>query len=227
MPLDIPRIRALCFDVDGTLSDTDDQFVLQLTRWLSLLTFLRKDTRPFARKLVMMAESPTNSLFSLLDHLGVDAPIAALTRRLRYHKHSERHAPSMLIPGVKEMLQSLSLRYPLAIVSVREEQSTLNFLERFDLLPYFRSIVTGQTCRHTKPYPDPILYAAAQMGVSAEACLMVGDTPPDIYSGKRAGAQTVGVLCGFGQEAELRRAGADLILPHTPLLVDVLLAEKL
>jgi phosphoglycolate phosphatase len=52
---------------------------------------------------------------------------------------------------------------------------------------------------------------------------MVGDTSVDIRAGKAAGAQTAGVLCGFGQEAELRRMGADLILPTTPLLVEALL----
>jgi len=44
----------------------------------------------------------------------------------------------------------------------------------------------------------------------------------DIHAGKAAGAQTVGVLCGFGEEKELKRAGADLILPSPAELVDVL-----
>jgi phosphoglycolate phosphatase-like HAD superfamily hydrolase len=52
---------------------------------------------------------------------------------------------------------------------------------------------------------------------------MIGDTTVDIRAGKAAGAQTVGVLCGFGEEEELRRAGADLILPKTPHLADFLL----
>ncbi len=45
---------------------------------------------------------------------------------------------------------------------------------------------------------------------------MVGDTVVDIRAGKAAGAQTVGVLCGFGEEDELRKAGADMIL-HSPV----------
>jgi phosphoglycolate phosphatase len=52
---------------------------------------------------------------------------------------------------------------------------------------------------------------------------MVGDTTVDIRAGRAAGAQTVGVLCGFGEEAELRRQGADLILPSTADLDEVLL----
>ena len=48
-----------------------------------------------------------------------------------------------------------------------------------------------------------------------EACLMVGDTRMDVLAGKRAGAQMVAVLCGFGERRELARAGADLILENT------------
>ena len=71
-------------------------------------------------------------------------------------------------------------------------------------------------------YPDPILFVARQMGVSPEACLMIGDTTVDMRAGRAAGAITVGVLCGFGQEVELLRAGADLILPTTSLIIQAL-----
>ena len=52
---------------------------------------------------------------------------------------------------------------------------------------------------------------------------MVGDTAADIQSGKKAGAQTVGVLCGFGDRQELERAGADLILETTTDLSGIFL----
>ena len=55
-----------------------------------------------------------------------------------------------------------------------------------------------------------------------EACLMVGDTSVDIRAGRKAGAQTVGVLCGFGEQKELRRQGADAILPSTADLAQLL-----
>ena len=56
-----------------------------------------------------------------------------------------------------------------------------------------------------------------------EECLMIGDTTVDILSARKAGAQSIGVLCGFGNEAELRKAGADLILQHTTLVGDLLI----
>ena len=48
--------------------------------------------------------------------------------------------------------------------------------------------------------------------------------PVDIRAGRAAGSQTVGVLCGFGQQSELVRAGADLILPTTAMIANVLLS---
>ena len=110
----------------------------------------------------------------------------------------------------------------MAVVSARDENSTLAFLDKFALTGYFREIVTAITARHTKPYPDPVLYAANKMGIAPENCLMIGDTTVDIRAGKAAGAQTAGVLCGFGEEAELKSWGADIILKSTSKLVDVL-----
>lgn len=49
---------------------------------------------------------------------------------------------------------------------------------------------------------------------------MVGDTRVDIWAAQAAGARSAGVLCGFGEADELKRAGADLILETTSELED-------
>jgi HAD superfamily hydrolase (TIGR01549 family) len=223
MPLQISRIRAICFDVDGTLSDTDDVYVQKLERILSpfRLFLPHQDAHRAARRLVMWSEAPGNFLISIPDTFGIDDEIAAVMEWLNRHRpRPMKHF--LLIPGVKEMLQSLSRRYPLAVVSARDSASTQTFLEQFELLPYFQIIVTAQTAEHTKPYPDPIYYAAKALNTPPEACLMVGDTSVDIRAGRKAGAQTVGVLCGFGEQDELSKYGADMILASTADLVKVL-----
>ena len=48
-----------------------------------------------------------------------------------------------------------------------------------------------------------------------ERCIVVGDTTVDVRAGKRAGALTVAVLCGFGERPEMERLEADLILDTT------------
>src|SRR5574341_635729 len=223
MPLDLSRIRALCFDVDGTLSDTDDYYVNKFSAWFRRVPrFLARDPERLARRFVMWIESPGNALLGLTDTIGLDGPIIRLIDFIyRHRKHRARRF--LIIPGVADMLSRLKGHYPLAVISARDEESTLAFLEQFDLVKYFDVIVTALSAEHTKPYPDPILLAAQKMGVPPEACLMTGDTTVDIRAGKAAGAQTVGVLCGFGEEAELRRQGADLILPSTADLDEVLL----
>jgi len=54
---------------------------------------------------------------------------------------------------------------------------------------------------------------------------MIGDTTVDIRAGKSAGAQAVGVLCGFGEEPELKKMGADIILEDTTKLTKILFPE--
>ncbi len=220
--LDITRIRAICFDVDGTLSDTDDLMVARLAPWLRpLARWAGRPPERLARRIVMALDAPFNELYALTDHLGIDDELVRLAAWIgRWLPH--RPATFRLVPGVRDMLDTLRPYYPLAVISTRPEASTRAFLEHFNLTSYFKVIVTGQTCPRTKPHPDPVLLAAERLGVPPTACLMVGDTPVDIHSGRTAGAQTVGVLCGFGDEAELRRAGADLILPTTADLLDLL-----
>ena len=223
MPLQVSRIQAICFDVDGTLSDTDDVMVAELAELLFPFHFMfpGKDLIRVARGIVMEAEAPANFVYGITDLVGLDDEIFALKDWLvRLSKKNTR--PFQLIPGTLEMLEKLNLHYPLAVVSARDTSSTMEFLDQFDLAPYFKCIATDQTCQHTKPFPDPIFWAARQMGVPAEACLMVGDTSVDIRAGKAAGAQTVGVLCGFGLARELNEHGADLLLSMTAELVQVL-----
>ena len=227
MPLFVSRIRAICFDVDGTLSDTDDQMVAQFVKFLRPVNYLlRKQPLPFvARRMVMALESPAHLLMGVPDFLGLDEPAAWLFSGINRAIWRRRRNNFLLVSGVREMLQSLSQRYPLAVVSARDAISTRAFLEQYDLLPFFQCIATAQTCYHTKPFPDPILWAARQINVPPGSCLMVGDTSVDMRAGRAAGAQKVGVLCGFGGRAELEKYGADLILATTPELTMVLEEE--
>jgi HAD superfamily hydrolase (TIGR01549 family) len=223
MSLDIPRIKALCFDVDGTLSDTDDLYVHKIMPYFP--RFLFHNPEHAARRFIMWVEAPGNALLGFADTIGLDDEFAVVVEWLsRHQKKSSKQF--WLIPGVDKMLAQLKGHYPMSIVSARDEKGTLRFLEQFDLVKYFDVIVTGQTVEHTKPYPDPILYAAKMMKVKPEECLMIGDTTVDMRAGKSARTQLAGVLCGFGEEPELRKMGADVILNNTPELVELLLNKK-
>jgi len=222
MPLDLNRIKALCFDVDGTLSDTDDLYKQKILRFFP--TFLFRDPDHAARRFVMWAEAPGNALLGLADTLGIDDEMTVIIDWIARHRR-QSSKKFLLIEGVDAMLAELKGKYPMSVVSARDEKGTLRFLEQFDLMQYFDAIVTGLSAHHTKPYPDPILLAAQKMGVRPDECLMIGDTTVDMRAGKSAGAQTAGVLCGFGEQDELVRLGADAILEETPELAGLLLNQ--
>jgi HAD superfamily hydrolase (TIGR01549 family) len=228
--IETARINAILFDVDGTLSNTDDRMVDRIVRALNPISCLFKDCNPkrFSRRLVMAVETPGNFFYHLADRFGIDKYIAKYYKRIKPKKIDKKikEGKFWIIPGVREMLEALYARYPLGVVSARDAASTKEFLDFFELTQYFQVIVTAQTCHYTKPFPDPILYASKALGVLPANCLMIGDTIVDIQSGKSAGTQTVGVLCGFGTAKELMRVGADMILPSTVIVAEILLKNK-
>jgi HAD superfamily hydrolase (TIGR01549 family) len=213
MPFDASRVRAICFDVDGTLSDTDDKWVAQIEDHLRGLKLFMSETalRRLARWMVMASETPSNAIYHWMDALSLDDHIASLYERMVQRQKQIPHT-FWLMAEARETLTYLAGKYPLSVVSARDELTTQSFMEQFALGVFFEAVATSQTCTHTKPYPAPVLWAAARMAVPAQNCLMVGDTTVDILAGRAAGAQTLGLLCGFGTERELKRAGADLIL---------------
>jgi HAD superfamily hydrolase (TIGR01549 family) len=220
MPLDISKIQAICFDVDGTLSDTDDVYTQSVEKRLPKWLFT--DPAYVARRFVMLMEAPGNALLGLADTLHLDDEMVAVIHWLN-RRRKPKLKTYLLVPGVEDMLKRLKGKYPLAVISARDEIGVMAFLDHFNLAPYFDVIVTGLSAKYTKPYPDPVYFAAQKMNVAPQNCLMVGDTTVDIRAGRSAGAQTIGVLCGFGEESELKKLGADLILESTPMLADLLL----
>lgn len=202
-------IQGWFFDLDGTLMDTDDQTVESLARRLRFLGETR--AARLARRIVMFSETPMNDVITILDMVGLDAVLFGVRRML-----SGQSQPTFrLIDGVQPLLAYLAERAQLAVVTTRSHKDALAFLEQHDLTAFFKLVVTQSTTKRLKPHPQPVLYAAEQLGLAPEACVMVGDTPVDVLSGVRAGAWSAGVLCGFGEEAELWRAGANIVLPST------------
>jgi len=217
-PHNIPwnTIRAWFFDLDGTLMDTDDQTVEALARRLRFLGTAR--AQRIARRLVMMSETPMNDFLTVLDVVGLDAVLFAVRKLL-----SGPTPPTFrIVAGVQALLTQLAPHAKLAIVSTRSQQAATAFLTQHTLAQHFQLLVTQKTTWRLKPHPQPILYAAQHLNVNPEQCVMVGDTPVDILAARRAGAWAVGVLCGFGEEDELWRAGAHIVLPSTADLLQVI-----
>ena len=127
------------------------------------------------------------------------------------------------IEGIKPMIVELAKHYPLAVASAGDEKTVNTFLAHADIAQYFKCVATALTCPHTKPFADPLVWAALQMGVEVENCIMVGDTTVDIMAGKNAKTQTVAVLCGFGERKELEVLNPNAILLTTADLKPMLI----
>jgi len=211
--LDPAKVQAILFDLDGTLMDTDDQAVEKLAHRLQRLRWPRPQQT--ARSLVMFAETPMNAVMTLLDIFGLDGPAMAFAGRIRRWRGLPARTDFRIVAGARDMLDTLGERYRLAVVTTRSQTVTQTFLDQHNLHAIFETLVTRESTWRLKPHPAPIRRAAQLLGVPVEQCVMVGDTTVDVKSARRAGAQAIAVLCGFGTRRELERAGAHLILEHT------------
>ena len=94
-----------------------------------------------------------------------------------------------LFPSTKSVLETLRrmnppIRLGLATSSVRA--SARPFLDRHKLTPFFEVIVTGEEVEHGKPHPDIYLRAADKLSVAADACLVIEDSLSGIAAAKAA-----------------------------------------
>ena len=204
-------IEAFLFDLDGTLLDSDNAAVEKLARRLAWLGSDQASRR--ARRLVMAAETPANTLLTGLDLLGLDSSLMGLADRLNRWQGHRTPDSFLMVPGIDLALHTLHGRYRLGVVTTRGQRDAERFLTQFELRTLFEVIVTRESTLRLKPHPAPVLRAVRELGLSPGRCVMVGDTTVDVRSARRAGAVAIGVLCGFGEQDELERAGADLILP--------------
>lgn len=203
-------IDAVLFDLDGTLMDTDDQMVENLA--LRLQRLGRPRLYRVARRLVMAAETPANGLMTVLDALGLDAPLLGIWHWLCSLRGAAKEPDYRLMEDARAMLDDLWECYLLAIVTTRGRKDAEAFLAQHSFCDVFTVVVTREDTWRLKPHPAPIHRAAERLGVPVERCVMVGDTTVDVKSARRAGAKAVAVTCGFGERRELERARADVVL---------------
>jgi phosphoglycolate phosphatase len=163
----------------------------------------------------MTLETPLNFSLTVLDTFGLGKKVLSWGAGLRAMYGQQQPARYTAIDGVGRLIQESSEHYDLAIATTRGRRDTLAFVERFGLQDCFGTIVTRQDVRRLKPHPEAIVRAAEQLGYSPQQCIVVGDTIVDIQAGKRAGALTVAVLCGFGERAELEKVEPDLVIEST------------
>ena len=79
----------------------------------------------------------------------------------------------------------------MAIVTGGLRKWVINALESYGLLQFFEVIITSEDVKETKPSPEPDFTAAARLGLEAEDCVVIENSPLGIRSGKLAGMQVI------------------------------------
>lgn len=138
--------------------------------------------------------------------------------------HAAREWPRLLrehgrvFPGLAQTLDAMHRSgIRLGVVSGARPE-VLDLLRENGVLDRFDSIVLGADVSRRKPDPEGIVKCLAELGVTADAAVYVGDTPVDIQASRAARVRSVGVLTGAGDSAMLSMHWPDrLVSSHTRL----------
>ncbi|MBX3455305.1 phosphoglycolate phosphatase [Ferrovibrio sp.] len=207
-------LRAILFDLDGTLVDTapdlaaaTDHALQSQGRAAVGLNAVRGMVGDGAIALVRKGLEATGGN---TDPAMFDAAIAAF---YAYYE-TNLSATSRPFPGVVECLRALrDDGYALAVCTNKPERFSLKLLHDLDLTQYFGAIVGGDSLPIRKPDPGHLHGTLARLPQPAKWAAMVGDSANDIDAAKAAGLPSVAVSFGYTRipAAEL---GADRLIHH-------------
>ena len=132
--------------------------------------------------------------------------------RFLHHYEARLLATTRPYPGMIDVLEALGITRRLAVLTNKPGRATMQVLEGLALLPYFDDVIAGDTPLGRKPDPSGLLELAARAEVPAGATVLVGDSPIDMATARRAGTHLCVARYGFGyRPAEELRSGEQVI----------------
>ena len=215
--LDFSSVRALIFDLDGTLIDSKKDLIRSVNAMLVEMgrETLHEDTVSSyighgAPKLIERA-------------LGNGATEEERERALKFFlAHYEEHKldSTCAYPGVAEALEELR-EFPMAVLTNKPVRVSRRILEGLGLVKYFRAVYGGNSFETKKPDPLGARKILDELDASAEEAMMVGDSEVDVQTARNAGTLAAAVNYGFGTH-DRASYPADIYLDRltelTPLL---------
>ncbi|WP_207456635.1 HAD-IA family hydrolase [Azospirillum sp. SYSU D00513] len=198
--------KALLFDLDGTLAETDP---LHFRAFAAMLRDhgVELTEEDYGRHITGRSNAVIMAHFlpghAVEDHVRLAAAKEAAFRRL-----AEDLVP---VEGLAALLDSARERdMKVALVTNAPRENAVHMLRVLGLADRFHLLVIGDELPHAKPHPLPYATALEGLGVTAEDAVAFEDSRTGIASAKGAGIFTVGLTTTHGAE-ELREAGADVI----------------
>lgn len=209
---------AIIFDLDGTLIDTETAD-FEACRILFEENGQSLCMDDWARRIVGIMDGYDSLLEELAHRLGNGSRKEQLWQRLR-----ELWPVTLqnigLMPGVNHLLPQLAAAgYLLGIATASDRDWANRWLSHFSLTPYFRAVATGDDVPSNKPAPDVYLFAAAQLGVNPNRCLVFEDSAAGTRAASAAGMTVVAVATPLTKNHDFSQAhavvpGLDRVTPE-------------
>lgn len=192
-----PFIRAVLFDMDGVLCDSETMLAQAACRLFAErhgVTVQPADFAPY------VGTGEKRYLGGVAEQHGVTLQLPA-DKELLYAMYLEM-IPGRLqpTPGAREFVFACRRRGLKTAVATSADRVKLNgALAAVDLPPEeFDAIVTGSDITHAKPDPEIFLTAAAKIGLAPAQCLVVEDSPHGVAAARAAGCPCLALATTFG-----------------------------
>ncbi|MEP7314071.1 MAG: phosphoglycolate phosphatase [Pseudomonadota bacterium] len=181
--MSVPDIRAVLFDLDGTLIDTAPDMIAALNQLRA-----EHDLAPLPYALARAQVSHGSSGLVRLAFPQAQGDGFEQLRARFLSLYNERVAlETVLFPGCPELLAILEERgTPWGIVTNKPGFLTAPLLQALQLSQRAGCVVAGDTLPERKPHPAPLLHAAALLGVTPSHCVYIGDAERDIQAARAA-----------------------------------------
>ena len=192
-------LRAVLFDLDGTLLDTAPDMVGALNALR-----IEEGRIPLPHDTVRDAVSHGSARLVKLGFSDA-SPERSLELQQRFLEiyRAALSAGTRLFPGMEEVLDTLAARsLKSGIVTNKPGWLTEPLLEELGIRERFDCVVSGDTVAERKPHPLPLLHAAQLAGVAPGECIYVGDAERDVQAAHAAGMPALVANYGYLREDE-------------------------
>jgi pyrophosphatase PpaX len=195
------------FDLDGTLIDSIELLLQSMRHAFEG----RAATGPSTEAWVTGIGTPLATQFR--PYAPDERELQRLIDRYRSYQQAHHDRLTRCYEGVVDVVRGLSARgHPLAIVTSKGNDIANRSVAHVGLAAYFPVVVGVESTIRHKPDPEPVRFALAQLGASADQAFFVGDSPHDIAAGNAAGVTTVAALWGAFSREALERARPRYVL---------------
>jgi len=206
------NVRALIFDLDGTLSDPS----LGIERSLNHSLAAHGYPEIPAEQVATVIGPPLDEVFVRFSPEADQAVISSLVASYRERYVDVGYAENSIYPGVADTLQELSSAgVRMGVCTSKRKDIAEKILALFELSAHFHFVSGGDVGIKKREQLADLL----QTTDIDHSAIMIGDRAVDIASAKHNGLRSAGVLWGFGDLDELESAGADVILKTTSELL--------